>query len=380
MVTFHSLPPEIRLMIYELALDTSEKTELDKQILLPMSSPRRFRPGPPPYGRPSGESKLSAFLKLQRVSKLIQAEVCPYFLSRNGFVVGSGPYGSSEEINMHGFRTFIRLVPAQYISFIRRIAIFVNLKTVKTNGGKHEFAFEDDQEERNLFNILRALMRDFKGLERVILTFGGAWPGLSPGTRGHDGILSWMAGRTRRNCCRNGPLLTESTAVGVAKAIKILLQHPTLEQIYFRESSSCRSWISLEQALKAILRSTPTRVSLHPIRDTWTWQVRTGPGRGPPHGEMRYTGPALKPGTLPIPERIYGREIPRNLLKVFGPVAPQGARRRSPRLKRKTTPARRRAHSTARITKSSVAGNVLQDRHRNIVRMWPGRGCRDESE
>ena len=111
MDTFTSLPPEIRNMIYSLLLIQDSPISI--------CSPRRW------IMNERSTTPTASFHNLMFVNKQIHAEVYTAFFSLNTFSIGNGDYGSSRETNVHGLKSFIRRVPAQYIRCISRLTILV---------------------------------------------------------------------------------------------------------------------------------------------------------------------------------------------------------------------------------------------------------------
>ncbi|KAF4624229.1 hypothetical protein G7Y89_g13945 [Cudoniella acicularis] len=104
--TFLSLPPEIRIIIYHLALPS--------RTIIPITAPPKSKP----------KTQRTALL---RTTKQIYTEASFYFYTRNTFRFSNGSFGSRSHANPQGLQHFLKRVPAKHLALIRRAAIDIYL-------------------------------------------------------------------------------------------------------------------------------------------------------------------------------------------------------------------------------------------------------------
>jgi hypothetical protein len=205
MDTFTSLPPEIRNMIYSLLLIQGSP--------IPICSPRRW------VMNEHSTTPTASFHNLMLVNKQIHAEVYTAFYSYNTFSIGNGDYGSSRETNMHGLKSFIRRVPAQYIHYISKLTILTYLRKMYSTPAPSlgpftyimKYGICTITDAKDIQVITRAVVKHFKGVKVLSLE-----PCIGGPERQHD---------DEPRVCR------ERSVDEIAEAVKILLKHPKLEKL-----------------------------------------------------------------------------------------------------------------------------------------------------
>lgn len=203
--TFMPLPPEIRNMVYSLLLIQDSP--------IPICSPRRW------VMNEDSITPTASFHNLMLVNKQIHAEVYTVFYSLNTFSIGNGDYGSSRDINIHGLKSFIRRVPAQYIECIPHLRIMVYLRkrysTPSSNPGPWpyltEYGIGSMSDAIDLQAIGRAVVKHFKGVEVLSLE-------------------SCIGGRDRMHD-EEARVCRERSLDEIAEALNILLKHPRLKEL-----------------------------------------------------------------------------------------------------------------------------------------------------
>ncbi|CZR66637.1 uncharacterized protein PAC_16538 [Phialocephala subalpina] len=145
---FQSLPAETRNSIYELIL-------IHDQSIKITSLPR---------GRKKNAQSNSNFLALTLVNKAIGQEAKTTFYSRNTFIIGNGRYGSPIQVNLHGFRCFIRRVPKECLALIRKIHLylfFAGFPDYRLPNSKFRM---HDLDIKELKTIATAIIKHLKGV------------------------------------------------------------------------------------------------------------------------------------------------------------------------------------------------------------------------
>jgi hypothetical protein len=169
---FTKLPPELRNMIYELVLIRSSPFEI--------CSPRR--------------KKLSTtkqpFFALLLANKQLYNEGSYILFSRNIFSFSNEDYGSTTLPNVHGMLAFIKRIPPQLLSLIRRIELEFHLnpdlwshrkshflssgipyQKWHASGGPVTYGKIDDG-IKDMHKMGRAVVRCFKGVRSIKIAFG----------------------------------------------------------------------------------------------------------------------------------------------------------------------------------------------------------------
>jgi hypothetical protein len=164
-------------------------------------------------------SATANFVHLIQVNKQIQVEASTTFYSLNTFIIGNGNYGSSMEPNIHALKSFIRRVPARYIGCISRLSIIMYLRDFFSIGAPDfdfEYGITINSDASDLQTISRVVLKYFTGVK----------------------ILALYS--CTSECCTEGPeryhdravqLSREESVEKIAKAIKMLLKHPSLQNL-----------------------------------------------------------------------------------------------------------------------------------------------------
>ena len=158
------LPLEIRLMIYRLLLTR------EKMILV--CSPRK-RSTPPKF------LKSYHFGAILRVNKQIYLEASPVFFSANTFGFRDGPYGSTDNSNMHGVRAFVKRIPAHHLSAITKIELLSNIPERQWERIDPSWIDQNRREFEiiGLRSVARILSKHLKGLRLLkISEHGNPYP------------------------------------------------------------------------------------------------------------------------------------------------------------------------------------------------------------
>ena len=157
-MTFTSLPPEIRNMIYSLLLVKNEP--------ITIASPRHRR------SRVNAEFTSDNFARLLRVSKQIHNEASSVFYSVNTFVVGNGDWGSKNKPNLHALRAFTARVPSRFLACITEIHYTIHLRWCAASGTSlGHFILGTSADASDLHSISRALSKHFTGLKVIDVYF-----------------------------------------------------------------------------------------------------------------------------------------------------------------------------------------------------------------
>jgi hypothetical protein len=112
-LSFWSLPPEVRNMIYSLFVIDDKP--------LPIQSPRR-------RNVINKELTNKNFGRLLCVNKQFNAEASAMFYSKNTWVVGNGAYGLTIQTNEHGLKMFNSRVSAQNKACIKKIIMEIHCR------------------------------------------------------------------------------------------------------------------------------------------------------------------------------------------------------------------------------------------------------------
>ena len=214
-ITFTTLPPEIRNMIYHLLLA--------RDSYIRICSPRRK----------SNKRKLTS-VGILGVNKQIHDEASAVFYSSNAFCVGNLHWGSLREENIHGLKAFIARVPAHFISTITRIRIRV---------GTHWWTWTYVpiylpilgcwQDVSEVQQINRALLKHFRGLELI--------------------EIDWDHGLAGTDLLR---LSRQDEVSEFVKIIRGLMKHPNARQISIRDDQKRNLQEVIDKILKKEVAST----------------------------------------------------------------------------------------------------------------------------
>ena len=284
MLSFDTLPTEVKGMIYELILVSKWP--------IPICSPSRtkyakvdegavvrtyfgcrefFFPYPQGDGShlaivrrsaPDGYSFVCAdFARVSRVSKQIHTETSSVFFSRNKFLVGNGPHGSSKRANLHGLRSFIRNVSPESLASIREVEVLLS-ETEICEAEKAEYptlslrstptfwiqswGYCHVKHPKDLQNINGALFRHFKGLKMVDMNY------FKRTTLGTVPRPPFIAGWTEKT-----PWLADYCIKPLERAMGILLRHPSIEKLRIRDDAA-----HMPQRMRIILEGMDSSVEI----------------------------------------------------------------------------------------------------------------------
>ncbi|KAF8847032.1 hypothetical protein BDZ45DRAFT_782648 [Acephala macrosclerotiorum] len=170
-----SLPAETRNSIYELLVIYDQPIKITTL----------------PRGR---KQKRSRFLALTLVNKAIGHEAKTTFYSLNIFIFGNGRYGSTIQANLHGLRSFIRLVPKDCLALIRHLHLhifFSGLPDSRDPNSTYEMNYLDIKE---LETVTKAIFKHLKGVKDVLTEPRKLWRDLGPvqGLQGYAEVLKLM--------------------------------------------------------------------------------------------------------------------------------------------------------------------------------------------
>ncbi|KAE9367071.1 hypothetical protein N431DRAFT_385248 [Stipitochalara longipes BDJ] len=196
-----SLPPEIRNNIYDLLIVHDWP--------IPIASPRKKH-----VLRRQAHSNFACLL---RVNKQINLEAKTMFYARNEFIIGNGHWGSTTQANVQALKEFIRRVPKYCVSHIQNVALDIYL--VRGYDRPSMYHKIRNEETSQLETISRALVRYFKGLERVTVA-----------------ILPLAGFYRDRYDLKQEDLGGDIEAV--AKPLRRLLAMPSLRELYFQIQSA----------------------------------------------------------------------------------------------------------------------------------------------
>ena len=302
MVSFNTLPTEVKDMIYELVLVSDHPipicspprqkyAKVDEIVArtIEKTGIRYFRfPGPGPVcpfppdengndyallvtksfrPRIDGFSFVSAdFASLSLVCKEIQAEIGAIFFARNTFLVGNGPHGSSKRANLHGLRSFLRNASLKSVESIRKVEVLLSERKVtemeRTDWSTYWYRYRADsfwietwgyshlKHPKDLQSLNRIVAKSFKGLEAVDLTY--AEDKIRRPTVAH----AYMHGNATQ------PWMSEACVRPMERAMKVFLNHPSIKMIRIREDDA-----HMSERIRIILEGMESSVKveeLHP--------------------------------------------------------------------------------------------------------------------
>ncbi|KAH9204195.1 hypothetical protein DL95DRAFT_122359 [Leptodontidium sp. 2 PMI_412] len=193
-ITFFSIPREMRDMVYYLVL----ARERSNPVVI--RSPRRT-------SAIQKERSAKSVGGILGVNRQIHHEASTVLYSANTFMVGSGPYGSSQEANLHGLKAFTTRIPSRYISLVTHIHLVIYLAWGRPSGAYY-FASLGDASDVQASS--RALVKHFQGLQSVVVT--------------------WAHKQSTQTYL---PRLTkEGTVSALIKTVRILLKHPQARKLH----------------------------------------------------------------------------------------------------------------------------------------------------
>jgi hypothetical protein len=284
MLSFDTLPTEVKGMIYELVLVS--------KLPIPICSPSRTKYAKVDegavvrtiFGRQAfffrcrqGDSShfvtvrenasgsysfvCADFARVSRVSKQMHTEASSVFFSRNKFLVSNGPHGSSKRANLHGLRSFIRNVSPESLASIREVEVLLS-ETELSEAEKAEYptlslrstttfwiqswGYCHMKHPKDLQNINSALFRHFKGLKMVDMDYF---------RRTNLGAVPrppLIAGWTEKT-----PWLADYCIKPLERAMGILLRHPSIEKLRIRDDAA-----HMPQRMRIILEGMDSSVEI----------------------------------------------------------------------------------------------------------------------
>jgi len=114
---FMDLPPEARVMVYELALH--------REFVIEITSLKKWNP----KKKRTKISNNSPAITLLLVNKQIHDEAVPVFYKINDFLIGNGDWVTRHQANLHGLQSFISRVQPRHLSLITLLWAFTHFRT-----------------------------------------------------------------------------------------------------------------------------------------------------------------------------------------------------------------------------------------------------------
>lgn len=283
MLSFDTLPTEVKGMIYELVLvsklpipicspSRTKYAKVDEGAVVRTISGRqafffRYRQDDGSHftirENASGSYSFvcADFARVSRVSKQVHTETSSVFFSRNKFLVGNGPHGSSKRANLHGLRSFIRNVSPESLTSIREVEVLLSETEIcETEKAEYptlslrstptfwiqSWGYCHVKHPKDLQNINGALFRHFKGLKMVDMNY------FKRTTLGTVPRPPFIAGWTEKT-----PWLADYCIKPLERAMGILLRHPSIEKLRIRDDAA-----HMPQRMRIILEGTDSSVEI----------------------------------------------------------------------------------------------------------------------
>ncbi|RDW58084.1 hypothetical protein BP6252_13495 [Coleophoma cylindrospora] len=71
-----------------------------------------------------------------RVNKQVHREASRLFYSHNSFLVGTGRWGCSAQVNVHGLKSMIKRVPTEFLACVKHLQVILYIRILPKEGGK----------------------------------------------------------------------------------------------------------------------------------------------------------------------------------------------------------------------------------------------------
>jgi hypothetical protein len=229
-------PPEVRNIIYSLLIQHPTSIKI--------RSPRKKRG----LRRNSTTFKYS----ILHVNKQIRYEASSMFYGTNTFIIGNGPWGSTEDTNLHGLKAFISRVP--HISQIKKVQLDIHSRRAFTIPAWYRHTVPPPPQVLGgtndavaLHSINRALLQHFTALERVEYQVHPTGPYLQE------------VGQYRK-------LSREEAIEELSQMLRTLLKHKNLKEVLTFNDAEVDMQTAVDRALEA--NSEAGKVLRRPVQDS----------------------------------------------------------------------------------------------------------------